>query len=188
MNVRRTAAALVVVPLFALASCSGDPHKPPPYTPSPTPTASTSPTPTGPVAPTLPAAAKKHTRAGAEAYVRYYVDVLNYAQVADDLEAMATVTSRECVECQTVLRSLQENHKTGAKTEGGKWTVIAFSNAHPHSGGEYSFVTTINQTPEIVTAPNGHTEHYTGGKVSYTFDTAWSEVRGWRITWLYYNG
>ncbi len=188
MTVRRTAAALVVVPLFALASCSGDPHKPPPYTPSPTPTASTSPTPTGPVAPTLPAAAKKHTRAGAEAYVRYYVDVLNFASLNGQPAALARVTPEDCVGCQNILKAVRRVHNSGSVVTGGVWTVKSFGRGYPRAGAEYSFLTRVAQSPQVVTDAKGNQEKYEGGEVSYTFETAWSSGDYWRMTWLYYNG
>jgi len=188
MTVRRTAAALVVVPLFALASCGGDPHKPPPYTPSPTPTESTSPTPTGPVAPTLPTAAKKHTRAGAEAYVRYYVDVLNHATATVDPPTLAKVTPKDCDGCQNILETLQGYADSDSVVKGGKWTVNSSGRGYPHAGSEYSFVTTIDIAKQTITDGNGKTTKYPGGHPNFTFETAWSASSGWRLTWLHYNG
>ncbi|HEY3014833.1 MAG TPA: DUF6318 family protein [Nocardioides sp.] len=189
MTVRRTAAALVVVPLFALASCGGDPHKPPPYTPSPTPTESTSPTPTGPVAPTLPTAAKQHTRAGAEAYVRYYVDVLNHATATVDPPTLAKVTSKDCQGCQNILGVLRDLDASDSVVKGGVWTIKSFGiGCCPQPGSEHSFLVVIDRSRQVIVDGNGERKTYKGGEATFTFDAAWSADSGWRLTWLHFNG
>jgi len=184
MTVRRTAAALVVVPLLTLASCGGDPHKPPPLTVYPSPTQSSS-TPTGPVAPTLPAAATKHTRAGAEAYVRYYVDVLNYTTTNGDPAALAKISPKDCLGCQSILKVARSNFESGSTVKGGLWTIKTFARGYPRAGSEQSIITLIDAAPSVVTQGDGTKDTYSGDELHYTIETAWSSDLGWRLTWLH---
>ena len=77
---RAVAAAVVVGVCLAGTSCTDDSGVAPPSTPGRTATADP-PTASGPTEgpPELPEAAKAKTTAGAKAFVRYYVDVLNYS-------------------------------------------------------------------------------------------------------------
>jgi len=188
MTVRRTA-ALVVVPLLTLASCGGDPHKPPPLTVSPSPTQSLSPTPTGPTAPTLPAVAKKHSHEGAEAYVRYYVDVLNYATGQVDPPALAKVTSKDCQGCLNILGVLRDLKESDSVVTGGVWIIKSFGiGCCPHPGSDHSFLVVIDRSRQVIVDGNGERNTYKGGEATFTFDAAWSADSGWRLTWLHFNG
>ncbi len=66
-----------------MTACSDDPSPDPPATSSSTtstttPTTPTTTSPTEPEPPELPALAKENSKAGAKAFVRYFVAVLNY--------------------------------------------------------------------------------------------------------------
>ncbi len=73
---RRVAVGAALV--LALAGCGGDPKADPPPSTTPTPTVSPSPSAT-PTVPALPEAAKANTKAGAIAFVKYYVGLINHA-------------------------------------------------------------------------------------------------------------
>ncbi|GAA3802317.1 DUF6318 family protein [Nocardioides panacisoli] len=60
---------------------------------------SSSSTPSGPVEPRLPAAARTATKAGAEAFVRYYWDVVNYAQLTGDTRLLRGLHMPSCDAC-----------------------------------------------------------------------------------------
>ncbi len=79
--------ATLVLALPILAACSDDP---PSASPPPSASSSSAPTesasPSGP--PTLPAAAKGTTPAAAKAFVRYYVDLINYGLETLDSEPL----------------------------------------------------------------------------------------------------
>lgn len=49
--------------------------------------------------PDLPAAGQEGTLEGAEAFVRHYIDLLNYASGTGDTKALAEVSDRECGGC-----------------------------------------------------------------------------------------
>jgi hypothetical protein len=111
--------------ILALAGCSGDeeagglsPSSPPADTSSaPTSSASTAP-PDGP--PKLPAVARQHTNAGAKAFVRYYIDVLNYAYMNARPNALARVSPKACDLCSAGMTVLRRLARAGGEQRGGR--------------------------------------------------------------------
>ena len=101
----RTALALTLAGLLlALGACSeGDPRPKiaPSETPSsPTGSASASESP-GPSEPAMPKAASKRTDAGAEAFVRHWIQVVNFAQASGDTRLLGEIsTARKCLACK----------------------------------------------------------------------------------------
>ncbi|MGN6088785.1 MAG: DUF6318 family protein, partial [Actinomycetales bacterium] len=71
-------------------------------TPAPTPSATPTPSPTVSVPP-MPEAAKQHTVAGGEAFVKYYIDVINAVRAGGDRERLEELTSPTCDSCQAEL-------------------------------------------------------------------------------------
>jgi hypothetical protein len=109
----------VAVLALALSSCGGEPKA------DPSPTRSvTTPVSTTPTAPVMPDAAKANTKAGAIAFVRHYVDLVNYAQQTGDVSTLASVESDACESCAKVRRSIAEIYTAGGAIQGGTW--------HPH--------------------------------------------------------
>ena len=107
MPVRRTpalcAAALAVVLGMTATGCSQDSASPAPLeptttTPSSTPTAS----PTGP--PPMPAEARGTSRKAAVAFVRHWVDTLNYSADTLDSAPLKKLSSPECDACNAASR------------------------------------------------------------------------------------
>ncbi len=82
---------LVVALAVGLAGCSDDPAP----SGSPQPTASSSATPSASV-PTLPEAAKGDGPKAAEAFVRHYVDLINYGLATLDSRPLAEASTEEC--------------------------------------------------------------------------------------------
>ncbi len=90
--------------LIAIAGCTGDGSNAAPPEPTatttPTPSASQSPSPTV-APPEMPAKAKANTDAGAEAFVRYYVKLVNHAAATGDVTEMRRVAPH-CDDCNRV--------------------------------------------------------------------------------------
>lgn len=113
----------------ALVACGGDPQ--PKFTKSPTPThtmsaSPASPTPTDPTPPEMPAAAKKHTVAGAKAFTRYVWRVVNYTQTTLDAAPLRPLLSKGCDGCNGGLAGIERLTKAHAKVHGGTYTVDRF--------------------------------------------------------------
>lgn len=113
------AAALALV----LAGCGGDPES----TPSPEVTlttpvdASASASP----APTLPAAAQADTKAGAIAFVKHYVELINHAQATGDVDQVEDVEDPACRSCAAARDGLEDHYSSGGTIHGGEWSIEA---------------------------------------------------------------
>ena len=112
----------IVLTVGLVSGCSGpgSAGKPePPDAPGTTAAtrASTPPTPpvTGPASPTpgsalasVPVAARQHSEAGAEAFVRFYIDQLNLAWTVPDPTRLAALGDPECLSCASLEHTARE--------------------------------------------------------------------------------
>ncbi len=120
---KKTPAALVAAASILLAACSGDTKPDAPAsntsgasTTTSAPTTSASPTTAGPTAdPNIPAAARAHTPAGAEAFVRYFYSQLNIAWTAPRAGILSPLCQASAVACaaneKTATRLAVEGHR-----------------------------------------------------------------------------
>jgi len=109
--------ACLAVLLTGCGATSAPPTAPTEYVVSPTPS------PLKPLAPVLPEAAKADTKAGAVAFVRHYVDVLNYAQSTGETRGVTALGDADCRSCRNVARAIQAIYKPGGTISGGTWTL-----------------------------------------------------------------
>ncbi len=119
------AAALLLAATLALSACSDDDPDSP--EPSPTPS-STSASPTAtpsakPTEPVLPKAAKEATEAGARAFITYYWDLINYAQVTGDVKALKRASGPNCEGCHGGIDAVRDLYRDGGSAKGGKYEV-----------------------------------------------------------------
>lgn len=118
------AAATSLMLLTSLSGCGGDPPAAQAQ-PSRTPTSpSSSPTPTPPA---LPAAAKRNTKAGAKAFVRHYIDLINYAQATGSTAHLAQAESKACGSCKNGRHYLNGVYRPGGEIIGGAWKIRRMS-------------------------------------------------------------
>jgi hypothetical protein len=129
---RRAIGAAVTSALccLALSSCSHDASTATPARPSTTSRGSAAPasaspdTSPHPSEPVMPALAKHHSTAGAKAFIRYFVSVLNYAYSIPTSDPLRHVSAEECHVCQTLARGLDSLTKSRGSLAGGRWTVV----------------------------------------------------------------
>lgn len=126
MKLGRTRLAAGVVaaalPLALLAGCGED--EPQPKFDEPTSELpSASPSPSGPVEPTPPAAMKGDDVEAAEAFVKYYFGLLNYAKFSGDIKSVRELALPTCVACHAATDSIQSTHRSGGNYQGGEFTV-----------------------------------------------------------------
>lgn len=121
-----TVTALLLAATLTLAACSDDEPREP--EPSPTSTATTAaPTPSPsakPTEPVLPEAAKEPTEAGARAFITYYWDLINYAQVTGDLRGLEAVSGDTCGGCNRAISAVKKLFGGGGHTEGGEYSLV----------------------------------------------------------------
>jgi hypothetical protein len=129
---RRTIATVISAACLSgvLIGCSdGDSDDPPdsglPSKSETSPTSPTTPTteptptePTGRSAPELPAAATKYTKAGAIAFVRFYLELLNYATHTGDVDPIHQYSTNDCAGCQDDARFYRALYARGGRAKG----------------------------------------------------------------------
>ncbi len=133
---RRAVAAAIAAGLWLTsAACTAEPAANPPSTaptatdPSTTTTSGT-PTTSGPAttspgevkAPVMPALARENSRAGAKAFVRYYIATLNYSIHARSGDLLRGASTPGCRACNSVASLASGLEKKGGYQEGGDWT------------------------------------------------------------------
>jgi hypothetical protein len=154
--VRRAVAAAVTSVLcsLALTACSNGadtatPARPSTTSPSTAPTTTHPDTSQRPTEPVMPALAKRHSTAGAKAFIRYFVAVLNYSHRAHSTRRLRTLSAKDCLVCTVIARSIDAMRKSGGEQTGAAWKCLGVASlpgtdptqrnfvAHIHiSGGE----------------------------------------------------
>src|SRR5689334_7529083 len=100
----------------ALVGCGGDPEADPSPSPSSPSSSSTTPAPR-----VMPEAAKANTKAGAVAFAKYCIALINHAQATGDVEALAAVEDPDCKSCSKVRHSVTRIYGAGGSIAGGTW-------------------------------------------------------------------
>lgn len=114
---------LAVALVAALVACTDDPPKPPPSTTAPV---TTPPSPTAQV-PTV--AEAKPTPESAEAFVRHFWEIYNYAYQTLDTEPLAAISADTCKFCASAMRDISRLQSNDTRIEGAR--VLATSVAAP---------------------------------------------------------
>lgn len=132
--VRRSVAALGAIALVtALSGCTDDSdadaddgNSPSAsVNNSPTPSASASPD-TGPTEPVAPKGMAEPTKRGAELLVRYYWEVVDYAQWTGDVRTLKTLANPNCSVCDDTVRGLRGIYENGGFLKGAKHHLSNF--------------------------------------------------------------
>lgn len=169
VNRSRTAlTALSMISVLALGACSGDDPEPKVADPSPSATLPSSPSTTpvsGPVEPTMPAAARGSDAAAAEAFVKFYWEMVNYAQATGDVEGLKVLATR-CLNCDTGVHSIEAAYEDGGEIRGGTGTVDRFDTKFIDRGRKMWAIVEcrLSLTPQVVDMPgSGKDQRYPGG-------------------------
>ncbi len=109
----------MVLPILAmvLMACSGE-TEPPEESPEPTPEVT---------APALPELAEDDSPAGAEAFARHYIEVLNYTALTGDTALLEELSADDCSGCIKYIELYKSTYENGGYFTGGEWTVEAVS-------------------------------------------------------------
>lgn len=90
----------------------------------PTPSSSPSPTRTSsPTPPTLPAEARGTSPAAAKAFVRYFVETINFGMSSGDTSPLREASAPGCVTCLAIADKIDQNHAGSAYLVGSGWKI-----------------------------------------------------------------
>jgi hypothetical protein len=101
----------------------------------------------------MPDEAREMTPEGAEAFIRYYMDLYNAAQVSMDPTYMDEF-SQGCTLCDGLIANLAEDSSLGYRYVGGHVELDSVA-ASPVQEGEVELGFSMTQEPLQVEAPNG---------------------------------
>lgn len=129
-EMRSKLAAVAVGVCLAVGACSTSTgaERPPAKTTAPTSPSTSTPSdghtgPTTPSAPTLPALARKPTPAGAKAFVRYYVALVNYSWKTGNTSRLASLATQSCDGCIAATNGIDRTLAHGGSRKGGVWST-----------------------------------------------------------------
>lgn len=179
MGARTPRLAGLVAATLLLAGCGGSPEP----QPLPKPTASTSPSATS-SPPVVPETASENTRSGAIAFVRHYVDLINFAQSTGEVAAMQRVESRGCESCQSVENDLNDLYSSGGSLAGGAWRIDRVLDVTRTTSVNRVVGMVVKFGPQVIRRPRPDaSERLQGGTLPLTiklrFDEGSWEVDQW---------
>ncbi|MEI2731800.1 MAG: DUF6318 family protein [Dermatophilaceae bacterium] len=94
--------------------------------------------------PGIPPAARPNTIAGAEAFVRYYVDRVNFALRASDPTVLDPLTGPNCPGCRAIRELVAAHAAAGTRVDDDTWTVERVL-TQTFDGENAGVIVTINQ-------------------------------------------
>lgn len=192
MGSKRIATAAVgVVLAVVLAGCSDDPDPNTSGDPTSSSTASnpsTSPVTeesTEPVEPSLPADAEEATKAGAEAFVGYYWEVINYAQATGDTRLYGDLSADTCGQCQASIDLTADIYDKGGVVRGGDYAIdiVGMTELSTPSGDDLSYGVELKATNSrgVVVLPGERRRRILPSTVDLKFVVHWTVDRRWRV-------
>ena len=150
---RATAAAAVGVAVLAGCSDSGTANETlPPVTSSAAPTTEAL-KPLGPAELPMPAEARHQTEAGAQAFVRYYMQLYSAAQATMNAQYLAQF-SQDCATCSRIIDEIEADASAGYSYRGGDIAVDYLDTSVP-TESTIEAVLSIRQAPLTVLDSGG---------------------------------
>jgi hypothetical protein len=166
---RGSAASLVTVALGAsvLSGCQANPAPPPMESTSISPTPSPSPT---AAAPTLPAEARGTSQAAAKAFVRHWIDVLNYAGTSGDHDALRQVSDSSCTACTAIADFIEKVNVSGGRIDGKGWAArdVKVVSLDPGKSATVDVLTRVH-VQHVRESANSEVQRFLGGRRLKTF-------------------
>lgn len=173
-------AAGVIAASLLLGGCGPNPAPrslPKPST-SPSPSSSTAPAATPPV---LPAAARLKTKAGAIAFARHYVDLINFAQATGRLDGLRAVEEASCKSCAKAESYLRDLYGHGGALHGGAFKVRSASALMNPATRGWLVEVGVLFGPQRVDHPSPTPDETPqGGRLPINVQVAWRS-KGWRV-------
>lgn len=184
-------AALLLAAALALSACSDDGPDPgesmSTWTPSGTPEEpSPSATPTAePTEPELPDAATKATEAGARAFITYYWDLINYAQLTGDVKALKRVSGPNCDACDGINGSIEQLYRDGGRISGGENSVRVrraseLTTANDSAFG-FSLKLRVEHEDQTIFVNGREPDERPSGADDFTVTLFWANNARWRL-------
>lgn len=134
-------------------------------------------------APELPEAATEQSEAGAEAFVRYFVDVFNHMQMTGETQSLADISQAECEPCSAGVEYAETTYDSGGRFTGGELSIGDLEPLPVDYGSDFAFYAVGESSPQVRESGDGTVENYTGGRFQLLAYPAWDDD-AWRMRWF----
>lgn len=183
----RVAAATLVAALALTACNGGDDPSDPMSTGTPTATTDTSPTTSPSAAPTepaLPAAAAQATEAGARAFITYYWDLINYAQVTGEVKTLKAVSGPNCERCDAGINGIRSVYEADGHLTDGNYqpSILRMKQIEGSNSDIYAFESKIDlrNDDHVAVDAEGVETPFAASTVAYLVYVLWVDEK-WRL-------
>lgn len=187
MRSLRAALAASVAALALLAGCSDDDPSPgdpsSTWTPTGKPETPTSDATEKPTEPALPEAATKATEDGARAFITYYWDLINYAQVTGDVGELRAVSAAGCAGCASGFKAIHRLYAGGGYIVGGNYTVTVLDLSEldgPASSYLFEGLLRTDNEAQVVHNADGSVHRSKAGSTKVAVAASWTN-EAWRM-------
>lgn len=137
-----------------------------------------------PTEPPLPDAATKATEDGARAFITYYWDLVNYAQLTGDVKALKAVSAPGCSGCQAGIEAIGDVFGQGGHTEGGAYRLERLTLSEVKAPGldDYVFTSmaTVTNDEQVIERGNGTGSTSAPATNKFALVIEWDSTN-WRI-------
>ncbi|QWW20254.1 hypothetical protein I6B53_03960 [Schaalia sp. 19OD2882] len=101
------------------------------------------------VEPVLPAIAKEPSVEGAEAFIRYYLDLLAHSWYTGDTEKLEAVSGNSCKFCKNRIETIEDVYEKGGWEHGLRYRFSKSERPILANDGRVAFVGTIHASPHV---------------------------------------
>jgi hypothetical protein len=183
---RTVITAFTLVSVLALGACSDDDPEPK-FAPTPSTSApteeSTSPaSPSDPVEPSMPTEATRDSDAGAEAFVRYWIEMVNFAQRTGQTNGLRKLNDVRCAGCRGMVEAIDSAYRSGGHIVGGALSAGRLRELPLDFGAEWAAFANAKTAPQTVVRQDGTEEKHNGAPFDLYTYVDWND--GWSMRWL----
>ncbi|WP_237111866.1 DUF6318 family protein [Nocardioides sp. WS12] len=133
----------------------------------------------------LPEAATKATEAGARAFITYYWDLINYAQVTGDVKPLKGVSGPNCAGCNAGITGIGQHYRDGGRVVGGTHQVEVenVTELTTKSQSAFGFEATVfaSHDAQTIVASDGTQDQRDPGTDEFTVYLLWVDAERWRL-------
>ncbi len=170
----------VLAVLMSLTACADD--SAPPAAPGDQPDAASSVLPSAVPAPVADPKSKQRDDAGAEQFVRYWFQALDYATQTGDITRLTAASGAGCRQCESLISSVRQNYNDGGYLQGGTHTVRSADAEEFAPDDRPMIVVSFDRSSRSAFGPDGQVR---GSLPAATFvscqvTVAW-QGNGWRV-------
>ena len=186
MNRCRAAIAAATVALaLVVGACSSEPEPSSAPSESSDPVASEGSPAVAEEQPRLPHAARGTGESAARAFVRFWLDTLNYAIESGDSSALQSISSQKCQECGRIAKTIDDIYDRGGQLSGGTWRMRSLRPLPLDRGADWAgYVTAAVSEQKVTEADDGDGRAYEPG-LGYMYTYAAKDRDSWRMVWMH---